>query len=122
MSRVQNNGGATGGITGKGFMAGRSGNPGGRPKGLAKATRELVGEDGMPLVRFWLGIVGDEGARTADRLEASRLLADRKAPAFAPVEDKDPLDLSAAEQAAERFTAEVLRLVSMDEDGSTKPS
>jgi hypothetical protein len=79
----------------------------------------------MPLVRFWLGIVGDEGARTADRLEASRLLADRgwgKAPAFAPVEDKDPLDLSAAEQAAERFTAEVLRLVSMDEDGSTKPS
>jgi hypothetical protein len=57
-------------------------------------------------------------SRTADRLEASRLLADRgwgKAPAFAPVEDKDPLDLNAAEQAAERFTAEVLRLVESSE-------
>jgi hypothetical protein len=43
MSGVQNNGG-TGGITGKGFMPGRSGNPGGRPKGLARATRELVGD------------------------------------------------------------------------------
>jgi hypothetical protein len=46
------------------------------------------------------------------------LLADRgwgKAPAFAPVEDKDPLDLNAAEQAAERFTAEVLRLVAAGE-------
>jgi hypothetical protein len=55
----------------------------------------------------------------------SRLLADRgwgKAPAFAPVEDKDPLGLEKAEQAAERFTAEVLRLVSMDENGSTKPT
>jgi hypothetical protein len=72
----------------------------------------------MPLVRFWLGILEGEGARTADRLAASRLLADRgwgKAPAFAPVEDKDPLDLNAAEQAAERFTAEVRRLVAVGE-------
>jgi hypothetical protein len=45
-----------------------------------------------------------------------------KALAFAPVEDKDPLDLSAAEQAAERFTAEVLRLVSTDGNGSTRPT
>jgi hypothetical protein len=91
-----------------------SGNPGGQPKGLAKASRVLVGGDGLLLVRFWLGILEDEGERTADRLEASRLLADRswgKAPAFAPVEDKDSLGLSAAEQAAERVTAEVLRLV-----------
>jgi Family of unknown function (DUF5681) len=51
MSRVQNNGGTTGGITRKGFMPGQSGNPGGRPKSLAKATRELVGEDGMKLGR-----------------------------------------------------------------------
>jgi hypothetical protein len=68
--------------------------------GLAKATRELVGEDGLPLVRFWLGILEDEGARarTAVR-EASRLLADQgwgKAPAFAPVEAEDPLGLEEA--------------------------
>jgi hypothetical protein len=50
---VQNNGGTTGGITRKGFMPGRSGNPGG-----------------------------------SDRLEASKLLADRgwgKAAAFEPL-------------------------------------
>jgi hypothetical protein len=51
MSIVQNNRGTTGGIIRKGFMPGRSGNPGGRPKSLAKATRELVGEDGMKLGR-----------------------------------------------------------------------
>ena len=32
MSSVQNNGNSTGGITGKGFSKGKSGNPGGRPK------------------------------------------------------------------------------------------
>jgi Family of unknown function (DUF5681) len=35
-----------GGITGRGFMPGESGNPGGRPKGLARRVRELVGDDG----------------------------------------------------------------------------
>jgi hypothetical protein len=53
MSRVQNNGGTRGGITGRGFMPGRSGNPGGRPKGLGKATRALVGEDGVKLTELW---------------------------------------------------------------------
>ena len=56
MSSVQNNGGATGGVTGKGFRPGRSGNPGGRPQGLARATRELVGEDGKALVELWWSI------------------------------------------------------------------
>jgi hypothetical protein len=35
---------------------GVSGNTGGRPKGLAKATRELVGEDGIALVELWSDI------------------------------------------------------------------
>jgi Family of unknown function (DUF5681) len=129
MSTVQNNGGTTGGITGKGFMPGRSGNPGGRPKGLAKATRELLGEDGMKLAEFWLSIMEDPMRRDSDRLEASRLLADRgwgKAASFEPVEG-DPLDLEALEGAAEEFRAKVLRLVEAGEQadpggGTTQPS
>jgi hypothetical protein len=77
VSRVQNNGGATGGVTGRGFRPGRSGNPGGRPQSLAKATQQLVGEDGMKLAAFWLSIMQDETRRDSDRLEASKLLADR---------------------------------------------
>lgn len=95
------------------FPKGVSGNPGGRPKGLAKATRELVGEDGTKLACFWLDIVEDDGAKTADRLEASRLLAERgwgKAPAFAPVEEADPLGMEGAEEAARELRAEIIRL------------
>jgi hypothetical protein len=60
---------------------------------LARAARELVGEDGMALVQLWWEIARDETRRDSDRLEASRLLADRgwgKAASFEPVEG-DPL-------------------------------
>jgi hypothetical protein len=112
MTTVQKNGRGTGGITGKGFMPGRSGNPGGRPQGLARATRELVGEDGHRLAEFWLSIMDDPMRRDSDRLEASRLLADRgwgKAPSF-EAQQGDPLDLAVMEQAAEEFRAKILRL------------
>jgi hypothetical protein len=59
------------------FTPGTSGNPGGRPRGLARATRELLGGDGQAIPRFWLNIMNDENAKTSDRLEASKLLADR---------------------------------------------
>jgi uncharacterized protein DUF5681 len=71
------------------FPKGVSGNPGGRPQGLAKATRELVGDDGRKLAEFWLSVMEDPLRRDSDRLEASRLLADRgwgKAPAYAAIE------------------------------------
>jgi Family of unknown function (DUF5681) len=106
------------------FPKGVSGNPSGRPKGLAKATRELVGEDGVSLVRFWLSIVEDENARTTDRLEASRLLAERgwgKAAAFAVVEDTDPLGLEDAELAAGELRAEIVRLAGLRK-AAYKPS
>src|SRR5262245_45961294 len=78
---------------GRPFVKGApSPNPGGRPKGLAKATRELVGEDGVRLAELWWAIAQDPMQRTSDRLEASRLLADRgwaKAALFA---EADPLD------------------------------
>jgi hypothetical protein len=119
MTTVQNNGRATGGITGKGFQPGRSGNPGGRPQSLAKATRALVGEDGMALAQLWWDIARDETRRDSDRLEASRLLADRgwgRAPTYAAIEEADPLDLANLEQAAEEFRAKILALVPPEAD------
>ena len=49
---------------GRPFRPGQSGNPGGRPKGLARATRELVGDDGMPVVELWWDIAQDPMQRT----------------------------------------------------------
>ena len=118
VSTVQNNGRTTGGVTGKGFVPGQSGNPRGRPKGLARATRELVGDDGMKLVELWWDIARDETRRDRDRLEASRLLADRgwgKAPTYAAIEEADPLDLARLEQAAEEFRASIVRLAGQAE-------
>jgi hypothetical protein len=111
VSAAQNSSGSAGKV-GRPFHPGQSGNPGGRPKGLARATRELVGDDGMKLAAFWLSIMDDPMRRDSDRLEASRLLADRgwgKAASFEPVEG-DPLDLAALEGAAEEFRAKILRL------------
>jgi hypothetical protein len=59
------------------FAPGTSGNPGGRPRGLARTVRELVGDDGDTIVAFWLEVMNDPTARTSDRLEASKLLAER---------------------------------------------
>jgi hypothetical protein len=66
-----------GGITGAGFTPGISGNPGGRPKGLTRRVRELVGENGDAIVLFMYELMRNEKARTADRLDAGRWLADR---------------------------------------------
>ena len=102
------------------FPKGVSGNPGGRPQGLARATRELVGEDGHKLAEFWLSIMDDPMRRDSDRLEASRLLADRgwgKAAVFT-AQEGDPLDLAGMEQAAEEFRAAILRLAPSERDGA----
>lgn len=76
---VENNEAATGlgGVTGKGFMPGESGNPGGRPKGLAKRVREAVGRDGERLVTLHVDVMDDPEQKMADRLAAARWLADR---------------------------------------------
>lgn len=64
-------------MTGAGFSPGVSGNPGGRPKGLSRRVRELVGEDGGAIADNMVSVMTDERARTADRLEAAKWLADR---------------------------------------------
>jgi hypothetical protein len=66
-----------GGVTRKGFLPGQSGNPGGRPKGLARRVRDIVGDDGSEIVSFMYEVMTDPKARMADRLEAGSWLANR---------------------------------------------
>ncbi len=80
----------------KPFKPGQSGNPGGRPKGLAKAARELLGNDPKRLLQVLLTIAEDEKATRNERINAAKEILDRgwgKAPSHAPVEDGDPLEL-----------------------------
>jgi hypothetical protein len=115
MSAVQNNRGTTaGGITGRGFAPGRSGNPGGRPKGLTRRVRELVGDDGTAIAEFMYAVMSDEGARTADRLEAARWLADRgfgKTLQAVALEAQEGVDV----QAFAAFAAKYLPSATLDE-------
>jgi hypothetical protein len=70
-----------------------------------------------------VGHRSDETRRDHDRLEASKLLADRgwgKAPTYAAIEEEDPLDLANLKRAAEEFRAKVLRLASdAESDGDS---
>lgn len=84
------------------FRKGQTGNPGGRPKGLARITRELLGDDGEGAVRFLAAVMDGgplpDGAvpSVSERITAAKLLIERgwgKSPEFAPVEDRDPLEL-----------------------------
>ena len=118
MELVSNNGETTqlGGVTGRGFMPGQSGNPSGRPKGIARAVREACGGDPTMLVEGLLAIARGEGAggkpaRAADQIRAHELLLAYgwgKPAAFVPIEGVDPLEHD--EVAAEiRSIAEQLR-------------
>ena len=100
MEMVENNAKSTrlGGATGAGFKPGVSGNPGGRPKGLARRVRELVGDDGQAIADFMVSVMADPRARTKDRLDAGRWLADR---AFGKA--VQPLDLDVAADGVPRY-------------------
>lgn len=100
------------------WKPGQSGNPKGRQKGLARAARDAAGEDGQSLADFWMAIVNDDTRRDSDRLEASKLLAERGwgKPAQFQVQEGDPLGFSEMEQAAEEFRRNVLRLADARRD------
>jgi Family of unknown function (DUF5681) len=101
------------------WKKGQSGNPSGAKKGLARAAREAVGEDGAALAAFWLSIVNDDTQRSSDRLEASKLLAERGwgRPAQFQAMEGDPLGFDQIEQAAEQFRLNVLRLAPPGDEG-----
>jgi len=65
-------------VVGRPFRPGQSGNPGGRPRGLAGRIREATRE-GADLVTFAMRVLNGEtrGVTMRDRLEALYWLADR---------------------------------------------
>ena len=78
------------------------GRAGGRPKGLARRIREMVGDDPTRIADVLFDILEDPTARNADRINAAREIMDRgwgKAPTHAPVEGGDPLERSELDQA-----------------------
>lgn len=96
---------------GRPFQPGQSGNPGGRPKGIAKTVRDACGGDPTMLIEGLLAIARGEGAngkpvRDADRIRAYELILAYgwgKAPAFASIGGEDPLEL-------DELTAETLAI------------
>ena len=84
------------------WKPGQSGNPSGRPKGIASKARELVNNDPKRLLEVLLSVAEDSKAKPGDRISATREFLDRawgRSAAYAPVEDGDPLDLSDIDRA-----------------------
>lgn len=72
----QNTGTNTAGLRAP-WQPGQSGNPAGRPKGLSRKVRELVGGDGEALAQVFIDVLADPKASSRDRMEAATWLADR---------------------------------------------
>lgn len=127
-------------VVGKPFVKGTSGNPGGRPKGLARKVRETIGGDGDALVSFWNGVltgyvpvIARDGTTTydkvdvSDRIAVSKILAERgwgKPAQFVPIEDDDPLELSdvLADEIAASFDGRLDEIAAQRERRARKTS
>ena len=62
-------------LTGR-FLAGQSGNPGGRPVGFREQIKVSTA-DGNELVEVVLGVLRDQNASNRERMEAATWLSDR---------------------------------------------
>jgi hypothetical protein len=90
------------------WKPGQSGNPAGRPKGIAATVKERVQPE--ELVDILLEVARDPKAKPSERVAAVDKLADRgwgKAPAFAAIEGSDPLELGAIAQEIQSIADEL---------------
>lgn len=118
-----------GGITGRGFLPGQSGNPSGRPRtrGLIVALRAKVaeiGKDGRSIEEKLVAVLVDEALRGKHRLAAVELILDRlEGRARQQIEVADITQEIRAKSSAElRFYLEHYRWPSDDELATLRDS
>ncbi len=99
LEAVESNEPATnvGGVTGKGFKPGQSGNPGGRKMGLAAQARAGIKDNPKELLDILLDVARNPKERGSERRACIAEYLDRaygKSATFAPIDGEDPLDLT----------------------------
>ena len=95
------------------FLPGRSGNPGGRPAGLAALIRERTAE-GVELVDFMLKVFRGQvkGVKPQNRIEAAGWLAERgwgKAVSQVEIYSQESLTTTSIDEKLAQLTVEDLR-------------